>query len=206
MTWNTPLGNRILTGVEERIVRCAIRGLTRELLETSDEFAPKFAIPVFDDLNICQKLVMLDYVKLHLLDETATPNSSSAVIDGTVGAVFGYVAGRLDWERFSEEDFKRGTVAKPQRFYRKLLLRACRDFEWDIKPQKTRRGWATALQILHDRVLHDTDYEMDFGDLPPDECAGLKLTLGISPEYFASIPFVEPDGPAMVEVVRRLFQ
>jgi hypothetical protein len=205
MTWNTPLGSRSLTGVEQQILRSAITELSREIVDMPDDACMEYGIPVFDRLTGCQKLVMLDYVKDHLLFETPNVNDSSAVIDGTVGALFSFIGGRIDIERDSEVDFKAGLTKKPERYYRKLLLKASRDYEWDFDPRKDPGRWALALQMLQDRILHDCDYEMDFGDLAPEASAMLKSTLGIAPEYFVSVPLPEPDGPKMLELIRRLW-
>ena len=65
MTWKTPLGRRTLVGIERDIVNAAISRMTRASIEELDEGELSVGVPLFDSINGCQQLVMLDYVKRH---------------------------------------------------------------------------------------------------------------------------------------------
>ncbi len=61
-----------------------------------------------------------------------------------------------------------------------------------------------AIECLHDRILHDRDYEMDFTDEQPEDSKALNSALGNSEGLLHIDPLAEPDGPQMLEVIRRL--
>lgn len=65
MTWNTPLGDRIVTGVEKRLLELAIDEMAKEILAGSDD-SIRVGVDVFDAMSGCQQLVMLDCVKTFL--------------------------------------------------------------------------------------------------------------------------------------------
>ncbi len=205
MTWNTPLGHRKLDGIEEQIMRAAICHLSREIIENPISDSASVGIPVFDALTGCQQLVMLDYVRRFLLEETPEPNEMSAIVEGTAAALIKFVSGQIDLEIHWDKDRLEGEPKMVNnRFWRKLIVKASREYEWDCDPRKDESGWETALEILHDRILHDDDYNMDFIDRPPEATKSVNATLGISNEYYTTIPQQEPDGPQMLEVIRRL--
>jgi hypothetical protein len=205
MTWNTPLGHRKLAGIERKIMRSAICRLSREILEDTFEDSMNVGIAVFDSLTGCQQLVMLDSVRKFLFEDTAESNEMTAVIEGTAAAVIAYISGNIDLELDMDIEFRKsGPKMKPLRFWRKLILKAIQEYEWDLNPKTVPGDWELALEIFHDRILHDDDYEMDFADGPPESSDAVNLTLGIPNDYFTSIPLPEPDGPEMLEVIRRL--
>lgn len=207
MTWNTPLGNRTLTGIERRIVRAAIVRLCREIIGNSVADSACVGVAVFDQLTGCQQLVMLDYVRRYLFEDTQECNEPSAIAEGTAAAVIAFVSGCIEFEVEIEDELTRSLSGiQPPRYWRELIQKASRVYKWEIDPNMEPNDWGIALEMFHDRILHDRDYEMDFTDGPPETSNGLNAVLGIPVKYFTSIPLVEPDGPQMLEVIRRLLK
>lgn len=205
MTWNTPLGHRKLSGIERLIMSSAICRLSRELVENTVDDSIEVGIAVFDSLTGCQQLVMLDYVRKFLFDDTPESNEMTAVVEGTAAAVIAYISGNIDYELDIDKEIRKsGPKMRPLRFWRKLILKASQEYEWELDPKKMPGEWELALELLHDRILHDDDYEMDFADGSPEKSDAVNSLLGIPEDYFTSIPLPEPDGPEMLEVIRRL--
>lgn len=206
MTWDTPLGHRKLTGIEQDIMRGAICHLSREIIEDLVSDSAQLGIGVFDALTGCQQLVMLDYVRKYLLEDTPEPNEMSAVVEGTAAALIAFVSGKIDFELDWEKEYfeSEPKLLRPQRFWRKLVVEASKELGWGFDPRKKEFGWEIAVEMLHNRILHDTDYLMDFTDHPPETSKSMNAALGISRGYYRAIPPPEPDGPEMLEVIRRL--
>ncbi len=205
MTWNTPLGHRVLEGIEERIMRGALCRLSREIIESPEDGIMCVGVAVFDAMTGCQQLVMLDYVRRFLFEDTSESNEMSAIVEGTVAAVLAYVSVCIEFELDLEEDLSNSIAkTKPRRFWRELIRKASRVYEWELSPSPVLADWVFAIECLHDRILHDRDYEMDFTDEQPEDSKAVNSALGIPKAYFTSIPLAEPDGPQMLEVIRRL--
>ncbi len=147
---------------------------------------------------------MLDYVRKHLLEDTPQPNEMSAVVEGTAAALIQFVSGKIDFEIDCARDREIGERKSRFRLWRKIVLEATREYAWDFDPRKMRGGWKLALELLHDRILHDRDYEMDFGDRPPEKSETVNKALGIGDDYYTTIPLPEPDGPEMLDLIQRV--
>jgi hypothetical protein len=205
MTWNTPLGHRVLEGIEGRIMRGALCRLSREIIESPEDEVMCVGVAVFDAMTGCQQLVMLDYVQRFLFEDTSESNEMSAIVEGTVAAVLAYVSVCIEFELDLEEDLSTSIAkTKPKRYWRELIQQACGEYEWELSPSPVLEDWAFAIERLHDRILYDRDYEMDFTDEQPEDSQAVNSALGIPKAYFTSIPLAEPDGPQMLEVIRRL--
>ncbi len=206
MTWNTPSGHRTLEGEERRVFDIAIREMAVELLHEGIDDSLSVGIPVFDCMTGCQQLVMLDFVRTYLFEETPSSNPLTAVVEGTAAAIVFYIEGQIDVELDIDRDVSSEPSVRPVRVWRKRLLRLCREREWEINPRLGKDEWQLAIDMLHDRILHDMDYLDDLSDRPPDVSQSIKKEMGIPQDYYLSVPIVEPDGPGMVEVIRRLLR
>ncbi len=207
MTWNTPLGHRTLKGTERTLISAAICRMTRETIEDSVDDELNVGVGVFDSMSGCQQLVMLHYVRHHLFFETDWPNEMTAVVEGTAGAIIAYIRGQVDYELDIEKDIAKGdTLLEANRFFRVLLLKAANEYEWEVDTIDGANDWEFLVELLHDRILHDEDYDMDFADGSPEASRAVNETLGIFEDYFTGVPLAEPDGPEMLEVIRRLLR
>ena len=207
MTWNTPLGHRTLKGTERTLISAAICRMTRETIEESVDDELNVGVGVFDSMSGCQQLVMLHYVRHQLFFETDGPNEMTAVVEGTAGAIIAYIRGQVDYELDIDKDIATGdTTLESNRFFRDLLLKAAKEYEWEVDTIDGADDWEFLVELLHDRILHDEDYDMDFADGSPEASRAVNETLGIVEDYFTGVPLPEPDGPEMLEVIRRLLQ
>lgn len=198
--WHTSEGDRILTGSEARLFRSAVLHLVEQIKDEPDD--PWICgIHLFDELTWSQKLAVLESVATHLLTHTARLPKLVAVNEAAIGSVFEHISFCIDQELHFNPD---------QQNWRQLVLDACHEsFVTDrtdfgggdedaedgescipVSASDSDKGrWATAIEMLADRILWDRDYQMmgDFLDEPPEKAAMLRQILGIDDEYFATV-------------------
>ena len=204
MTWDTPLGDRIVTGVEKRLLELAISEMATEILAGPDD-SIRIGVDVFDAMTGCLQLVMLDCVKTHLFNRTSEPAPSTAVIEGTAGAVLWYIESRVEGERAAEKDGQRDPTRPPHdNRWTELMMEAIKEYGWDVDVSLGDVEWSIAYESLYNRILHDDDYNIDGMDRDPAISKIVKKDMGIPAGYYSTPPLPEPDGPAMVDIIRRI--
>ncbi len=204
MTWNTPLGDRKLEGEERDVIKAALYQMTNEIIRSVDEDSLYVGISVFDSLSGCQQLVMLDYVRRYLLDDTPDTNPSTAVVEGCVAGVMAFIWQQIQFELDIDRECKSDSGIRPIRGWRKRIIRLIRYVSWEIDWKKGEAKWELAMERFHDRILHNEFYLFEYADDPPEITERLSNSLSIPGDYFRSIAAPEPDGPEMVELIRRL--
>jgi len=214
MSWNLPKGRGTIRGEERLLHSKAISEMTTEILFASHgEF--EVGIGIFDSIPSCGKLLMLDYVQHHLFEKTKEVPESSAVVDGTFGAVIKFLRTQLEMEvdqsRCSAEGSGYTSPSDIPDFWRRLVFGVVRERKWKNGWKKRPNGkkkvhWDLIMDRLHDRVLSDTDYELAWIGNNIEEQTGLHDLMGMSPGYFDSIPVQEPSATKMVEVIQRLIK
>ena len=212
MSWNLPNGRGTIKGEERLLYSRAISGMTTDILYAAEgEFF--IGIGIFDSIPSCGKLLMLDFVQLHLFEKTKEVPESCAVIDGTFAAIIKFIRTHVEME----VDYSRSSGSDPiypneiPDFWRRLVFGVVRERKWKngwkVRPNgKKKVHWELIMDRLHDRVLSDTDYELAWVSHEMEEQKGLHGLMGMSPGYFDSIPVKEPSATKMVEVIQRLIK
>jgi hypothetical protein len=142
---------------------------------------------VFERLTREQKQLAILLVARALLDPVSEPPRITAVLAGTVAAIFEYLQTMIDLE----VDEGKGTTL------RQMVLDALDEMNsWpDQEPRVALspecsdiNEWSEVVEVLRDSVLEDHDFDMEsiFLDAPPEEAAALKALMRIYPDYFVT--------------------
>ncbi len=180
MTWNTPLGHRVLQGTERLIIDAAIHRMTRETLTSLSTIRFRWYIPVFDSMNGCQQLVMLDLRTALLIEKTEEANAMTAVVEGTAVRYLPTSMARLD-ELDTEKDADSVEPRlKPERFWRRLLLKANREYGWELKPRRDPFEWefvVSSAYTIASCMMWITQWILR--RRPPEASNAVNATMGI---------------------------
>ncbi len=209
MSWQTPDGDRYLTGHEATLVRetlaCVVDHISEDI-RFGDGDRWEFGVVLFDELTPSQQVIMVKAIAEHLLTKTNKTLELTATNEAAVYAIFQTLAVQIEVEVDTEND-------KPMNdswrcFWRRLTLNAYResfseddadDFVDDdpedpwMTPQSELSAnlpqWQSLTESLADRILWDRDFEMAgrFLDEEPAKAALLKQMMGIETDYYASI-------------------
>ena len=213
MTWNLPKGRGTIKGEERLLYSRVISEMTTEILyATNGEFCA--GVGIFDSIPSCGKLLMLDYVQHHLFEKTKEVPMSSAVVDGTFGAIIKFLRTQIEMEVDVSRcpyGSGRGDPTYIPDFWRRLVFGVVRERKWKngwkLRPDgKKKVHWDLIMDRLHDRVLSDADYDLAWTGLNFEEQTGLHHVMGMPPSYFDSIPVKEPNATKMVEIIQRLIK
>jgi len=155
---------------------------------------------VFERLTREQKQLAILVVARALLDPATESPRITAVLAGTVAAIYEHLQTMVA----VEIDEREGTTIRQMLFDalhesdqepHAPLSPACQDMEewWDI------------IEILRDTVLEDHDFDMEalFLDAPPEEAAALKALMQIHPDYFVT-PIEDPSPQGLVKIREEL--
>jgi hypothetical protein len=211
--WHTSIGERVLKGAEGRLVHASLRSVLRTIDEHSDEFddSPLFGVPLFDELEQTQRLVLLAQIGAALFREDVPPMQLTAVVEATVHLLYQNVMDEIEHEIELQCEF--GEAPRLRR-WRRMVLAACREAgmvaphgerfddvqEW-IEPPNVDctdlLAWQDEVTALSDLVFHDHDWQMadELLDQPPEVAQQLKAHLGIDDLLHG--------GDALAERVRR---
>ncbi len=165
-------------------------------------------IAVFDNLSQHQKQAAILVVAKALLDPACEPPDVTAVLAGTVDAIYSHVESAVEMEIGHETSV------------RQLILDAADEMDyWDeandgLPPDEEpamrptpdcpeMSEWDELVEALRTEILDDYDFSMEkhFMDMPPDEAAALKQQLNIHPDYFVAV--VEDPTPERVAEIQR---
>lgn len=185
--WRTQEGLRTLQRAEAALYRAALAQFVEELQEfTTDDDNMAVGVPLFDKLELGQKLALLHEVGRALLLKSVPPPHPTAVREAAIGAVFTWLALEIDVEL----DMKLRT-------WRPLILTACEEakraghFEGPLPRPGCRKAdeWRFWIENLQFLILWDTDWaeEMVPQDASPEKTAILKQLLTIPEDYYTAI-------------------
>ena len=197
--WWTPLGERILVGAEARLFADCVYDLLEDpkLGEPNDYVV---GVDVFDRLTYGQKIGVLSSVTQALLRPEVPRPELTAVLEGTVAAVFRHLLELVEIE--IDLDFVDS---------RTLITEALRETERTDVPDARCQDieeWEFQVLFLSDRILWDADYEAggNFEDQAPQNAASLKALMGIEDDYFVAVAsdLRDQDIPAVRDTLRAL--
>ena len=171
-----------------------------------DDWA-EMGIAVFDNLTQHQKQAAILIVAKALLDPACEPPAVTAVLAGTVDAIY------IQLESSIELEMGHSTKV------RQMILEAMDEMDYwndvnsslgpDEEPvarqkpgSKNMEEWRELIEALRTEILDDDDFSMehDFMDMPPDEAAALKKQLNIDPDYFVAV--IEDPTPERLKEIR----
>ncbi|MEL7497538.1 MAG: hypothetical protein AAFN77_08005 [Planctomycetota bacterium] len=202
--WRTSHGDRVLEGDEARVFLEAV-GFLRDMLTVAVEFDDSYptGVEVYDALHPAQQMMCLHRVTTALILPSVPAPALSAVLEGTVYAIFLQLNEVIALEIESSRQFQ------CDHYLRQLVVSSLNspivnEEEWHdadrqdslISSQEADLDvWSELIEELADRVLWDRDFAMDaiVADLDPLRSAQYKAILGIDTDYFAN---AAPDAHA----------
>jgi hypothetical protein len=156
---------------------------------------------VFERLTDGQKQLAILLAARALLDPASEPPEITAVLAGTVAAIYEYLQTMIDLEI----DEGKGTTLRQMVLDALDEMNSCHDQEPRVALSPECRDineWSEVVEVLRDSVLEDHDFEMEalFLDAPPEEAAALKALMQINPDYF--ITTIDDPSPQCVKRIR----
>jgi len=156
---------------------------------------------VFERLTRGQKQLAILLAARGLLDRASEPPAITAVLAGTVAAIYNFLLTMIDLEIDEGEET---TI-------RRMVLDALDEMNYwhDQKPLiplspecEDIDEWSEVVDALGDSVLEDHHFDMEaiFLDAPPKESAALKAHLRIDPDDYVT-PIHDPS-PQRTERIR----
>jgi hypothetical protein len=156
---------------------------------------------VFERLTRGQKQLAILLVARALLDPETEPPKITAVLAGTVAAIYEYLQTMIDLEI---DEGKETTI-------RRMVLNAVDEMNyWEDQEPRVALShecedideWSEIVEELRDSVLEDHDFEMEalFLDAPPEQGAALKAQMQIDPDYFVTT--IDDPSPPCLERIR----
>jgi hypothetical protein len=197
--WRTSQGERTLVGAEAKLVRAAVAYVWDILRDDEErpEDAYEWAIPVFDGLQIPQKIVLLAQVGRALLRPEVAPPKLSAINEATIGALFETIRGEIQFEMDCAQD----DAGRNWTYWRGLVRSALEPGQSPVDdplPDATCNDlseWNCLVESLADGILWDDDWQDEsfIMDAPPELAAARRRRLAIAEDYYTDIA---PDPTA----------
>jgi hypothetical protein len=184
----TPIGERVLLGAERRLYEESLAMLV-DGLSMSDA---DFGVPVFDRLQLGQKVFSLYRAGRVLLDPDEPARERTAFVDAAVATVYRHIHDMVVQE-IDEPEF-----ATHHPGWRQMVAEAAAASDnVDEVPEMIsddKVEWDTIVEGLTDDVLPDRDFEIECQlDADPDASRELQETMGISENYHTAVP-QDPSG------------
>ena len=108
MTWETPDGDRWLTGAEATMVRetlaCMVDYVSENIRERDQERRWEFGVALFDEATPTQQLMIAKAVAEHLLTKTGRTLELTSINEAAVYAIFQTLAVQIEVEVDTEDD------------------------------------------------------------------------------------------------------
>ena len=199
--YRTSTGTRTLTGAEATLFREGLCGVAAMVETTRDGEPSGVGVTVFDGLSRGQKLAMLGTVGRALLLPDEPAPELSAVVEGTVAAVFQFIADAMQ----AEIDLP-DTAGCPS--WRDLVLDAGQEQDFDELPARACSDmpeWELLMECLSNTIFFDADWEGvdDYLDGDVETNRHVKAVLGIDDDYFVAAP-LEPTEAELARIVSSL--
>jgi hypothetical protein len=199
--WNyyTNDGPIVLAGSQAKVFRLGARTLSEDVgwSESDDSWVDASGIRAFDSLTQLQKQVAILMVASAALDPDIPMPDLTAVLEGTVTVIYGWLESLID------EEVSVGKSTNVRTIVSEALLEI--DYWEEVKgayePGEEPDGplpidsddaeeWCfLARSLSYELVDGDDDFSMDnkLLDAPPGEAAKMYETFGISTDYFTAI-------------------
>ncbi|HWB12715.1 MAG TPA: hypothetical protein VG826_26050 [Pirellulales bacterium] len=206
--WRTPEGERVLKGAEARLVRASLSSVVAMLeedldaaqwLDDEEDWPTAFGVPLFDELETAQRLVLLADVGRAMFNPRVPWSRHTAMAEAAVYVLYENIVDKIGIE--IARQVKHGCELRK---WRRMVLAACR--QWDFDEDCDDIGgevdagipdldstdvgrWSDEVFALADLVFWDRDWEMTdvFLDAPPDVAANVRRQVGIDDDYFVAV-------------------
>jgi hypothetical protein len=153
MTWNTPLGSRLLDTTEQAFFLAAFYDMAKKIAERSVSGGITTGVPTFDGLAGCEQTAMLDAVKKCLCEETPESTARLSEFDSVVAAAIAFVHDEIENEIITENGYSNHLGHMPQRKWRMFLGKIFDNYDWKIKSKNQLKEWSQLLASFQDRIL-----------------------------------------------------
>lgn len=231
--WNTPEGERRLSGAEAALVKRSLAVIVDRLTFCAagdEEDAWDSGVVLFDKLTADQQTAVLHQVAEHLLCETAGTLELTAVTESAAYAIFANVVEQIE----IEIDTACGFLHRGHAFAPALPSHSAaggtewRQAVWDAYNETLGDGnawaeskgpwlrlpsvehddadaWSAVVESLADRILWDRDFEMEDGflDAAPDRASWVRSLMGIPDGYYRTIAD-DPNQPQSLSLLGSL--
>ena len=198
--WRTQYGDRILHGAEAVVFAEGLSSLLDEVVSgISDDY--ETGIEVFDSLTFGQKVSTLSIIGNGLLRKDLPPVRLTAVLEGTIAAVYQHIQ---EWIIFEIDTPEFGTR------WRELVISSRKqtegnDAEQEHIPEPTCEDldeWDFQMQELSGGVLWDGDYQdaQLYVDFPPEKSKELRGMMGIPDDYYMDLAEDLSDKEAKTKI------
>lgn len=186
--YHTTNGERILLGAERRLFEESL-GMLIDHVSVSDG---DFGVPVFDELQLGQKLFALYRAGRALLAINEQTPERTAFLEAAVATVYKHVFDMVVQE-IDDPD-----LASQRPSWRQLVIEAARESDSiEEVPKETSHNleaWEIVVDCLTDDVLRDRDFELQLHlDADPDKSREVKGWMGISAKYYSAVAYDPPD-------------
>jgi hypothetical protein len=167
-------------------------------------------VAVFDELTQPQRQAAILAAAKALLGPDVAPPEVTAVLAGTVDAIYRQMQGSIEIEIDEGEGSKvRGMLldAMHESNYWQLVNEGQDPTDEPAVPPaidcEEYKEWADLVEDLWTGVLDDYDFDMadKFLDMPPEQAEALKRRMNIDPEYFVAV--ADDPTPEQLEGVRK---
>lgn len=175
--WHTQLGERVLEGKEAAFYLLAVQKTVTILEDASREekdwYLPPTYDSVFDNATSAQKIVLLHFVLLALLDPSVPEPKLTNVVEAAAYLPFEVMKSKIEEEI---EMQKHKVWAKSERetleyYYRRSLLETSQSLNWkidaDIERPRIRSYrstdvelWHQTIEALASRIFWDDDWRL----------------------------------------------
>lgn len=223
--YDTTLGTRILYGSEARLFAHLCWTLSDDLrcfvLDAGGQsFNHLIGIPVLETLTAAQVIVLINRVNACLLDPTVAAPQRTAVLDATIAAVFQKAFDQVEGEIEMQAELADINEDDRDEDDTMTRTRVAETSAQTLGPQGSvldtpdpecvvMETWQFVIERLCDRVLPDTDWQLEpvLMDVDPRHGAAVKLELGIQEDYFIDIVpdvSVEDTAAAWCDLIERI--
>ena len=226
MSWQTPDGDRHLTGHEATLVREALACVVDRISDDIRFAEPdrwEFGVELFDELTPSQQVMLIKDISEHLLTQTNETLELTATNEAAVYVIFQALSVEIEVEVDTEND--KPVTDSWRCFWRRLTLKAYHEcfsdendgFDDDdpespwMTPQSEQSSnlpqWQSLTESLADRILWDRDFEMagSFLDEEPAKAAVMKQIMGIEPDYYSTIA-PDPKSGEIQQILKSVRQ
>jgi hypothetical protein len=150
---------------------------------------------IFERLTREQKHLAILIVARALLDPATDPPEITAVLAGTVAAIYDHLQTMIDLEIDEDRAWT----------FRRMVLEAAEPPVALSPTSGDLEAWSEMVEALRDTVLEDHDFDLEslFLDVPPEEAAALKALMRIPPDYFVT-PIDDPSPQGLKKIREEL--
>ncbi len=196
MSWRTPLGDRVLEGIEAAFYLSAMQSAVeylQEMKEIEADLDVRTGDRIFDSATFDQKIVLLKSSLAALLDPTIPSPRHTNVVEASVYFPFAFLRGEIAIEIESDEMEEFDEDEQYRYYYREMVWSAFEEYilpSWQASTEEYGEDedernfephsnnfelWDDAIDGLLERFFWDRDWMMSIGT--PQVLDGIEQSL-----------------------------